>query len=90
MAKRRSKKKPRLECVTTRPAACPRCHCTDRTEKESVITRDIIGATHPGKVPYTQVQWSYCTCKECGMRYRFMEYLKPASRTSEKTPLQGE
>jgi len=81
---RKKKARPAIECITTRPPACPKCNCTDRTKKGSVIRRDIGGVLQPGNIEYTAMQWNYCNCKDCGQRYKFIEYLKPASRTREK------
>jgi|AntAceMinimDraft_1070359.scaffolds.fasta_scaffold11781_4 predicted nucleic-acid-binding Zn-ribbon protein len=71
-----------VAAVTSLPTGCPKCGCTDRTNKESVINRDIKGTTFTG-FTYTQVKWSYVSCRECGGRYRIVEYLRPTSRDHE-------
>lgn len=42
------------------------------------------GTTRDG-FKYTQICWAYCNCKQCGNRYRIIEYRRP-SRTCEKPP----
>ena len=79
---RRKKQKQEITCVQAMPPRCPRCGCTDRTKKTCVKKREISGTTREG-ITYTMVQWNYCNCKECNSRYRFIEYLKPAYRTSD-------
>jgi len=82
MVKKREKRQ-QLQCVQARPPACPKCGCTDRTKKTSIVTREINGVTVEGQ-KFTKVQWNYANCKNCNQRYKFMEYLYPVSRTGEK------
>lgn len=79
-AKKPKTTKARVDCVNVRPAACPKCSCTDRTKKQSVVKRHINGTLQPGNIRYTVVQWNYCNCANCGHKYRFIEYLNPKSR----------
>jgi hypothetical protein len=79
MAKKKAKKE-LLTCVESIPPACPNCGCTDRTAKASIVRRDINGVARNGK-EFSVVQWNYCNCKECNQRYKFIERLRPTSRT---------
>jgi heterodisulfide reductase subunit C len=62
--------------VATSIAACPKCGCTERTKKQNVRKRDIVGKTRDG-IPFTQVVWSTVTCKQCPQRYSLQEFLTP-------------
>jgi len=77
-----TEQKQAIECVSCVPPSCPACGCTDRTEKECVVKKDINGTTRDGHA-YSVVQWNYTNCRGCGQRYRFMEYLLPAIRTTD-------
>lgn len=57
------------EVVEEVPAACPRCHSTDREQLEGTITRNISGLSKDGRI-FNRVRWAYCTCRGCGQRYR--------------------
>lgn len=72
-------KKQDLEVSTCTPPACTTCGCTDRTNKQAVVRRNIAGTTREG-FAYTQIAWSYVNCLQCDNRYRIIEYLKPAEQ----------
>ena len=72
-------KKQDLEVSTCTPPACTKCGCTDRTNKQAVVRRNIAGTTREG-FAYTQIAWSYVNCLQCDNRYRIIEYLKPAEQ----------
>lgn len=72
-------KKQDLEVSTCTPPACTKCGCTDRTNKQAVVRRNIAGTTREG-FAYTQIAWSYVNCLQCDTRYRIIEYLKPAEQ----------
>ena len=57
------------EVVEEVPAACPRCHSTDRDGYEGSLVRQISGMSRDGK-PFNRIRWQYCTCRGCGQRYR--------------------
>jgi hypothetical protein len=57
------------EVVEEVPAACPRCHSTDREGFEGSLTRQISGLSRDGR-PFNRIRWQYCTCRGCGQRYR--------------------
>ena len=60
------------DCVVEEvPAACPRCHSTDREQMEGTITRKISGMTQDGRL-FTRVRWAYATCRNCDQRYRII------------------
>lgn len=69
-------KKDPVDVVVCNPAACKKCGCTDRTNKQAVVTRKICGKLADGS-EYTQVAWSYVNCLQCDARYRIIEYSKP-------------
>ncbi|MFN5975671.1 MAG: hypothetical protein ACK58H_05245 [Planctomyces sp.] len=57
------------EVVEEVPAACPRCHSTDRDGYEGSLVRQISGMSRDGR-PFNRIRWQYCTCRGCGQRYR--------------------
>lgn len=74
-----------VPCVSTVPIHCPRCGCSDRTRKTGTIRRTLSGSTSDG-FDYTEVLWSYVTCRGCEKNYRIIEYLAPTSRTCGVKP----
>lgn len=85
----RKKKKPSFPApskevpqVNSTPPGCPRCGCSDRTNKEGIKRREMNGTTRDG-FHYTEVAWSYVSCCECKMKYRIIEYLRPKARGRE-------
>lgn len=53
------------DLVAVIPAACPRCHSTEREPYDKVREREISGRTVDGH-PYTHVVWRKTRCRGCG------------------------
>jgi hypothetical protein len=53
------------DVVLVLPAACVRCHSTERAPYDKIRERAISGRTTDGR-PYTHVVWRKTRCRACG------------------------
>lgn len=69
------------DVVLVLPAACVRCHSTEREPYDKVRERAITGRTTDGHI-YTHVVWRKTRCRACGQarierHYEFRHEKKP-------------